>query len=198
MRKWSFVVLLVLGAGILGATVLREPIARAAQTVDATIIGPLDGQGNVAVHEQGTANVRASQSGDWSVRDRDSGALQPYTVHLDVHLHDGDGAGTTVSAPVPTGKRLVIEVVSVQATVPEDQFPTVELVTDAAPFSLPMHFSGNEGAPTDIRTRYVANALTRIYVNPGERFNAFIFRGGATAGDAGLAMSVSGYLVDIS
>src|SRR5262245_47656003 len=57
MRKRSFVALLVIGATILGATVLREPIASAAQGVSATIVGPLDAQGNVEVHEQGTASV---------------------------------------------------------------------------------------------------------------------------------------------
>jgi hypothetical protein len=49
--------LLVLVSVVLGATVFREPVAWAAQTVDSTIIGPLDGQGNVRVHEQGTAQV---------------------------------------------------------------------------------------------------------------------------------------------
>src|SRR5438128_1891572 len=57
MRKWTFVVLLVVGATILGGTVLREPIAYAAQSVSATVVGPLDSNGNVAVHEQGTATV---------------------------------------------------------------------------------------------------------------------------------------------
>ena len=57
MKKSSFVVLLLVGATVLGATVLREPIAWAAQAVDAQIIGPLDANGNVKVHEQGTASV---------------------------------------------------------------------------------------------------------------------------------------------
>jgi hypothetical protein len=56
MKKWSFVLVLLVGATILGATVLREPIAHAAATVNATIVGPLD-NGNVKVHEQGTAKV---------------------------------------------------------------------------------------------------------------------------------------------
>jgi hypothetical protein len=51
------VALLVLGAAFLASTVLSGPIASAAQSVSATITGPLDGQGNVKVHEQGTANV---------------------------------------------------------------------------------------------------------------------------------------------
>jgi hypothetical protein len=57
MKKWSFVALLLVGATMLGATVLNEPIANAAQTVSANIIGPLDPNGNVKVHEQGTAAV---------------------------------------------------------------------------------------------------------------------------------------------
>jgi hypothetical protein len=56
MKKWPTIALLVVGAFI-GATILSGPIATAAQEVGATIIGPLDGQGNVKVHEQGTANV---------------------------------------------------------------------------------------------------------------------------------------------
>jgi hypothetical protein len=57
VKKWSFVALLLVGATILGATVFREPIAWAAQSVDSTIVGPLD-NGNVRVHEEGTANTR--------------------------------------------------------------------------------------------------------------------------------------------
>jgi hypothetical protein len=57
MRKWPAIGFLVLGATFLGATVFSGSIATAAQSVSATIIGPLDGGGNVKVHEQGTANV---------------------------------------------------------------------------------------------------------------------------------------------
>jgi hypothetical protein len=57
MKKWTFVALLLVGATVLGATVLREPIASAAQTVNAKIVDPLDGHGNVRVHEEGTAAV---------------------------------------------------------------------------------------------------------------------------------------------
>lgn len=55
-------VLLVLLSVVLGATVFRESVAWAAQSVEATIIGPLDGNGNVKVHEQGTANVNVANA----------------------------------------------------------------------------------------------------------------------------------------
>jgi hypothetical protein len=57
VNKWSFAALLLVGATVLGGTVLREPIASAAQGVSSTIVGPLDANGNVKVHEQGTATV---------------------------------------------------------------------------------------------------------------------------------------------
>jgi hypothetical protein len=60
MKKLSTAALLVMGAALLGATVLSAPIASAAHNISATITGPLDGQGNVKVHEQGTANVNVT------------------------------------------------------------------------------------------------------------------------------------------
>jgi hypothetical protein len=62
MKQWPMIGLLVIGSALLGATVLSEPIASAAQNIGATITGPLDGQGNVRVHEQGTANVNVTNS----------------------------------------------------------------------------------------------------------------------------------------
>jgi hypothetical protein len=75
MKKLSFVAMLLLGATILGATVFSEPIVRAAQAVEAKIVGPLDGQGNVKVvvrdpevgHEPWHVILgRDEQERDWS------------------------------------------------------------------------------------------------------------------------------------
>jgi hypothetical protein len=65
MRSYVLTGLGVVAGLVLGTTVFGSTIASAAQTVGATIIGPLDGGGNVRVHEQGT--VPASQSGNWHV-----------------------------------------------------------------------------------------------------------------------------------
>jgi hypothetical protein len=63
MKKLSFVALLLVAATVLGATVLREPVAEAASAVlQVNIVGPLDGGGNVKVHEQGTANVNVTNA----------------------------------------------------------------------------------------------------------------------------------------
>jgi hypothetical protein len=89
MKKWSFVALLVVGATILGSTILREPIASAAQSVSATIVGPLDANGNVAVHEQGTASVHVDNT--------KLPSAAPATQHL---LVDLSGGGSETFGPV--------------------------------------------------------------------------------------------------
>jgi len=46
MRKWLFVALLLVGAAVLGATVLRDPMASAASAISrVNIVGPRDRQG---------------------------------------------------------------------------------------------------------------------------------------------------------
>jgi len=50
----------VLLSVVLGATVLREPVAWAAATLNVQIVGPLDADGNVEVREQGTVTVAGS------------------------------------------------------------------------------------------------------------------------------------------
>lgn len=57
MRRFAFVAAGLVVSVVLGATVFRQPIVWAAQAVDAMIVAPLDGSGNLKVHEQGTANV---------------------------------------------------------------------------------------------------------------------------------------------
>jgi hypothetical protein len=121
MKKWSFVVLLVVGSTLLGATVLREPIASAAQNVGATIIGPLDAGGNVAVHEQGTASVNVTNP-TVPVHEQATAAVR--SANDEVSLRQSlstvpppsDGPCNGPSYTVPSGKELVIEYVSGEAT----------------------------------------------------------------------------------
>ena len=62
MRRQTFIgALMLISLGVLlGTTVLRDEIAQAAQLVSADIVGPLDAQGNVKVHEHGTADVNVT------------------------------------------------------------------------------------------------------------------------------------------
>jgi hypothetical protein len=107
--KWLVATLIVVGATILGATVFREPIAYAAQTVDATIIGPLDGQGNVKVHEQGIADVHVTNLRNSPVPvDVTDTSLLVQQVGDPITIHLFPGVGTDVYS-VPADKRLVIQ-----------------------------------------------------------------------------------------
>jgi hypothetical protein len=72
---------------------------------------------NVRVHEARTASVSASQAGPWSVRDRGNPALQPHTDTM----ADGSFSGDASGAPVPSGKRLVIEEVTANASIRSPQ-----------------------------------------------------------------------------
>lgn len=97
-KKLCVAAALVAVALLLGATVLREPVALAAQTVGATILGPLDANGNVAVHEQGTASVRippvtGGGGAETDLADTDSTKLAtPVTASaLMVHFSRGGG-----------------------------------------------------------------------------------------------------------
>ncbi|HEY6960603.1 MAG TPA: hypothetical protein VI408_01800, partial [Gaiellaceae bacterium] len=66
--------LLLLGSTVLGATVLREPVADAAAPIASVFVSNdashpvpvreqnLDANGDVKVHEQGTANVNVTNS----------------------------------------------------------------------------------------------------------------------------------------
>lgn len=98
--------LVVAAAMLLGATVLREPIALAAQSVAAEIIGPLDGNGNVRVHEQGTANVNVTNG---SLKVTTDEVPYEHTVFFNQTDQTCTQFVCNVSFPaVPAGKRLII------------------------------------------------------------------------------------------
>jgi hypothetical protein len=107
--------LLVVLSVVLGATVFREPVAWAAQTVDANIIGPLDGNGNVKVHEQGTANVNVLGTASTKA------AIPPNAFSITVpFLGSGGPPGPpdeVVLGPDPAGTSYVITSVTFASSV---------------------------------------------------------------------------------
>jgi hypothetical protein len=112
MNKWLAAALLLVGAIILGATVFGEPIAYAAQEVSSTIIGPLDADGNVRVHEQGTAKAVITNPPGEPVRTQDVGL--PFQRALELSSSSDTGDEDCASFPVPLGKYLAIEHVAVE------------------------------------------------------------------------------------
>jgi hypothetical protein len=111
------VVLLAVSA-ILGATVFREQIARAAPPITSVFVtndesSPvpvrernLDADGNIKVHEQGTANV--SIQGVASVKLTE----QPFEQTVLLHFQAGGDRTASEAINVPEGKLLTIRYVS--------------------------------------------------------------------------------------
>jgi hypothetical protein len=101
--KWLVVALFLVAAVMLGATVFREPVAYAAQILDAKVVAPLDGDGNIRVHEQGTAAVDVANP---------SIAVRPEGEPITVKLSTFGGGGGTPTYVVPADKRLLIRYVN--------------------------------------------------------------------------------------
>lgn len=109
MQKYAVVAAGIAASLVLGATVFKEQVAWAAQTVDATITN-VDANGNVKVHEQGTANVQVQGTPTVSVSkpvlrrghqlislvDDPSLVIPAGVVVTDIHLHRAPGSNASV------------------------------------------------------------------------------------------------------
>jgi hypothetical protein len=157
MKKCSFVALLLVGATILGSTVLREPIARAAQSLDATIVGPLDGQGNVKVHEQGTANVREQnldRLGDIKVHEQGRVSTRSDNDEVSITKRVSNSECSGLLYTVPYGKQLVLEYISAWTSAPGaeggaiDVFSTGQEPSPTLPFVFEPQAAGESASET--------------------------------------------------
>jgi hypothetical protein len=164
MKKWSVVALLILGATILGATVLREPIAHAAQSTATTIVGPLDANGDVKVHEQGTVTVTEGIATDLIARQVINAADRVLTVDVSSYREirlasNGWGCG---------GGAVEVTMMAVESgnTYPIDAIP----VCDAG------------GVGVDFRV--MRDKLNRTYEIPGRTLQLVI------SGDGGIALAI--------
>jgi hypothetical protein len=121
MQKLGIAALIVTTSLVLGATVLREPVAWAAQVVDAHITN-VDANGDIRVHEQGTANV--SVMNDLVPVHEQGTAHVGGTVGLDpsantVKIDSSEPLATSdVNAPTGPGSEPVV-IAAVGGTIPE-------------------------------------------------------------------------------
>jgi hypothetical protein len=206
MKKWPFVALLLAGATILGTTVLREPIASAAQHVSATIVGPLDANGNVKVHEQGTANVNvtgsptvhAAQQGAWNVGLTGTPTVTVATPDLIqrlgfIHIDAGDDTGLASLFTVPAGKRLII--VYVNAEVDTAPGAHVLLRLDSPQFAIDHFLTLTDQGVLNGVQRFVGGEVVNYFYRPGDEVFGDLLRGPNTNA-ANAQVGFTGYLVD--
>jgi hypothetical protein len=176
MKSWPVIALLVAGATVLGSTVLRESVANAAQIVGATIIGPLDANGNVAVHEQGTATVRVANAPDAPVE-----VHEINTPRNEATSH-GNGASFALFGD-PTRTEVIEYVSAICVGAPMER---VEIWVGSGP-----HF--------DVPPSYVAagesiaSQVVRIYAKPGQLGNALVHQPNSE-GEGHCELSLSGHL----
>ena len=209
MKKWQFVGLLLVGSALLGATVLREPIAWAAQVVDARIIAPLDANGNVKVHEQGTAQVAGTVGINAAANDVtvDNSAanpvpvavqeqpIEPVQVRTRVFLEDGESDKEEAVYTVPAGKLLVVTFVSANGGHVQNGLVRAEVSVGSGFFrprvNLPIH-DVRDGGP------FAAAEDVTLYARAGDTVYArYVHQPGATASVQYVAdFTVAGHLVD--
>jgi hypothetical protein len=131
VHKLLFIGSLLVLSAVLGATVFREPVAWAAQAVDAHITN-LDANGNIRVHEQGTANVAVQ--GTPSVTVSGTAKVQPVETPFQQVVQGGGGdfGGCDAITP-PTDTKLRIQSFTAEVSVsPEGSpKPDIFLVADA-------------------------------------------------------------------
>ncbi len=168
MKKASSVIIPVVAAAILGATVFSGRIAQAAaQFINATIISPADDQGNVKVHEQGAVVIRDPEAG-----------REPWHVVL----------GPNDEYIVPAGKRLVIEYANGIAQLPSTAQPDWTLSITETTGSQGYHFVGN--ALVNCTNCYVMSEPIRLYASASSSVHVGVV-------PVGSPLRLSGYLLDV-
>jgi hypothetical protein len=212
-QRIVFVISLVGLATVLGATVFRDQVAWAAQSVDAHITN-LDASGNVKVHEQGTADVHVSggavgldasantvkldqSNGPLPVTVKDNPAFQTVVRTKDFTMPEHYLHWVDEFSVVPPGKELVIEQMAFQAEFPfgqevlQAEFQVLAGgVEDDSPIP-PTHVAAFLGF-----THSMASLETRVYADPGSHVYCFVRRtDGAGSGYA--TCSFSGHLVTL-
>jgi hypothetical protein len=181
--------LLVAAAAVLAST----PGAAVAADKDVTVINtaaqpvPTTVQGTVGTTVQGTV----------SVKDVDQPARAPFADLKSISMDDGESQDFTEFDPVPAGKRLVIETVTVRTQAAAGQIWDVVLfvrtngVTIAHTLALSTFQTLGD---IDIRT---ATLPVRLYADAGSQPKVFAHRQYGTVGLAGVDTTVSGYFVSI-
>jgi hypothetical protein len=210
MKKWPFVALLLVGSALLGATVLREPVAWAKQIVEAQIVAPLDANGNVKVHEQGTVQVAGTvgvNPASNNVTVDNSAAnpvpvsveqqpLEPVQVSERVSLLEGEFDKQEPLYTVPPGKLLIVEFVSaVGAHTQDTSLVRAEVSVGSGFFTprvnLPL-IEAREAGP------FAAAEDVTLYAEAGETvYGRYLHNPGGSAGSTlNCDFTVVGRLVD--
>lgn len=176
-------VLMLTLSAVLGATVLREPIAFAAQPVTGVIVG-------------NTASQPVPVTGTIQVAD----GRVPFETRLNVQAEDGVSNASN-GFDVPTGKRLVVEFISVFVGLPKGQKPLVGINAESGGlgFIMPLNLEGTRANSIGTFDDYTGAMKTLDFAHGGDQYRVSFERApsgvyGPTPGAASLTAYISGYL----
>jgi hypothetical protein len=192
MKKLSYAALLLVAATLLGATVLREPVADAASAT-LNVLVTNDSAHPVPVHEQGTANVNVT-NGSLTVAPP---APQGDVVQVDKQLSfpaSGDSKFDRVTLyTVPQGKRFVASFGSVSGEGGPTGFTTAD-ISVAGEFSLDL--VGEHFRVADDAQGFTAGGPITFYAGPGDTIEGLAQRGGISR-DVVFEFMLVGHLEDL-
>jgi hypothetical protein len=130
----------------------------------------------------------------------DYAAQQAYQESAVTSFGEGAASVALSFSPVPAGKRLVIEHVTVEAQVPVGETARCAIVTHlddgAVAHTLVMHDQGVVPDPPFDRQSFVASQSVRLYGSQGAAPAVSVFRTSPN-GPAPVLATISGYLVDV-
>jgi hypothetical protein len=185
----------VLLSAVLGATVFREQVAHAASAVLQVREQNLDPQGNIKVHEQGTANVNVTNA---TVSVHEQGLTATRSANDEVAVTKTIDEESAIECPkdiytVPQGKQLVIQYVSSAnagpGLGPSGSGPSAEIVSGSvlSPLEIDLPFVfASQGSGVSTASEAVH------YVVPGG--TTLIFVADVTTPPCSFVVSLGGYL----
>ncbi len=160
-----------------------------------TVQAQQSGAWNVGIAGTPTVNIGSTTANPVWVRDVND-ARQPYLSQTFADFTAGEATASGTFSVVPTGKRLVVEHVSVYGGIPTGQklfaLITRENNTNHAVVLHPQaNFPAFGGAD-----QFVASEEMKLYFDAGTTPGAFANRN-STTGSGNLIFTISGYLVDV-
>jgi len=173
-------------ASNLNVNVVNTPNVNIANTPIVTL------SGTPSVSLTGTPNVNVANTP--IVQDRDNPARQPFTYAPAGQFWIGNAPNNSFDFTVPGGKRLVIEQVSVIATLTDSTTQKLSAEVQILGTLFFYRFVGTDAGPTD----FVASSQMRCYADAGTNVRILVTRSDTSGGGANVAsVSLSGYLIDM-
>lgn len=141
----------------------------------------------VVVENAASDPVPVAVQTEVTTRSADNPAFHPYE---DSKTGSFDGNSGEVTFQIPAGKRLVVELVTVEAYVPSGQRATRAYI--GLNHRLTLDPQGTES----VFDLFAGTHSMRLYIGPNQNFSVHVYRN-SSAGTGTYFVTVSGYLVDL-